>query len=102
MRLSELLRESRANVWRMPPASKGRRHRETSQEEIFVSLAGTATLRLGDPPDTVQLPRGAIAIVTPHTPVQLVNGGDTEATILIVGAPPTTGDAEYLPDDPAA
>lgn len=50
MRLSDCLRESRANLWRMPPSSKGRRHRETMQEEIFVSIAGTATLQLGDPP----------------------------------------------------
>ena len=49
MRLSELLAQSRANIWKMPPSSRGRRHLEMSQEEI-----------------------------------------------LIVGAPPTVGDAEYL------
>ena len=58
MRLSDCLRESRANLWRMPPSSKGRRHRETMQEEIFVSIAGTATLQLGNPPSAVELPEG--------------------------------------------
>jgi hemoglobin len=97
MRLSALLEQSRANIWRMPPASRGRRHRETVQEEIFVSLEGTATLLLGEPPTAVELPRGAIAIVRPGTPVQLANLGTSDATTLIVGAPPTVGDAEYLP-----
>jgi quercetin dioxygenase-like cupin family protein len=82
----------------MPPSSKGRRHRETTQEEIFVSIAGTATLQLGDPPSAVELPKGAIAIVKPRTPVQLVNDSDREAIVLIVGAPPTIDDAEYFPD----
>jgi uncharacterized cupin superfamily protein len=98
MRLSEFLEQSRANIWRMPPSSRGRRHRETTQEEIFVSLEGTATLVLGEPSVAVDLPRGALALVKPKTPVQLVNSGDEEAVVLIVGAPATISDAEYLPD----
>jgi quercetin dioxygenase-like cupin family protein len=96
MRLSEYLCESRANLWRMPPSSEGRRHRESSQEEIFVAIEGAATLRLGEPPTSVELPPGAIAIVEPGTPLQLANGGDTDCIVLVVGAPPTVGDAEYL------
>jgi len=68
------------------------------QEEIFVGLDGTATLLLGEPPRPVEVPRCAIAIVRAGTPVQLANLGASDATVLIVGAPPTTGDAEYLPD----
>lgn len=98
MRLSELLEQSRANIWRMPPSSTGRRHRESVQEEIFVCLDGTPTLLLGEPATSVELPRAAIAIVRPGTPVQLVNASDADAIVLIVGAPPTIGDAEYLPD----
>jgi mannose-6-phosphate isomerase-like protein (cupin superfamily) len=98
MRLSGLLGHSRANIWRMPPSSKGRRHRESVQEEIFVALSGTTTLLLGDPTTPVELMRGAIAIVRPRTPVQLANLGDADAVVLIVGAPPTVGDAEYLLD----
>ena len=98
MRLSPLLRECRANVWRMPPSTQGRRHRETTQEEIFVCLEGAAMLLLGDPPEAVELAEGTIAIVGTSTPVQMANRGAVDAVVLIVGAPATTGDAEYLPD----
>jgi hypothetical protein len=98
MRLSEFLDQSRANIWRMPASSQGRRHRETTQEEIFVSLKGTAILLLGEPAVAVELPRGSLALVKPQTPVQLANGGEEDAIVLIVGAPATIGDAEYLPD----
>jgi succinate dehydrogenase/fumarate reductase flavoprotein subunit len=60
--------------------------------------SGTATVFLGEPAVAVELPTGAIALVKPHTPVQLANHGDADAIVLIVGAPPTVGDAEYLPD----
>jgi uncharacterized cupin superfamily protein len=96
MRLSELLGQSRANIWKMPPGSRGRRHRERTQEEIFVSLEGTATLLLGEPGVAVELTRGSIALLKPGTPVQLANDGAGDAVVLIVGAPPTVGDAEYL------
>ena len=96
MRLSELLDHTRANIWKMPPASRGRRHRETTQEEIFVALEGTATLLLGEPAAPVELTPGSVALVKPGTPVQLANDGTEDAVVLIVGAPPTVGDAEYL------
>jgi quercetin dioxygenase-like cupin family protein len=96
MRLSELLDQSRANIWKMPPSTRGRRHREKTQEEIFVSLQGAATLLLGEPPISVELTPGSIALVKPGTPVQLANDGGEDAVVLIVGAPPTVGDAEYL------
>ena len=98
MRLSELLDQSRANIWRMPPSSRGRRHREQTQEEIFVVLEGTATILVGEPAVAAELPQGSIAIVKPRTPVQLANNGGSAATVLIVGAPATVGDAEYLLD----
>ena len=96
VRLSELLDQSRANIWRMPPSSRGRRHRERTQEEIFVALQGTATLLLGEPAVAVELTTGSIALVKPGTPIQLANDGAEDAVVLIVGAPPTIGDAEYL------
>jgi quercetin dioxygenase-like cupin family protein len=88
----------RANVWRMPPGARGRRHRELVQEELFVALEGTVTLLLGDPAETVELPPGSLAVVEPETALQLANEGDEEAVVLIVGAPPVEGQAEYLPD----
>jgi quercetin dioxygenase-like cupin family protein len=98
VRLSDDLTEMRANVWRLPPGSRGRRHAERVQEEMFVVLEGTATLALGDPAEMTELSRGSIAVVEPGTAIQVLNGSDEEAVILIVGAPPVAGEAAYLPD----
>jgi mannose-6-phosphate isomerase-like protein (cupin superfamily) len=97
-RLSPPLTTTRANAWLMPPGSRGRRHRETDQEELFVALEGTATLLLGEPLEKVEIPSGSVVVVPVGTPVQLVNEGDEDALVLIVGAPPTPSPAEYLPD----
>ena len=98
MRLSELLQSTRANAWRLPAGTNVRRHLEKVQEEIFVVLEGTATIRLGEPAEAIELPRGSIAIVQPGTPIQLRNDGDAEIVVLVVGAPPVEGQAEYLPE----
>lgn len=98
LRLSDAMTQMRANVWRLPPGSKGRRHAERVQEELFVVLDGTATLALGDPAERVDLPTGSVAVVEPGTALQVRNESEAEATILIVGAPPVTGEADYLPD----
>jgi mannose-6-phosphate isomerase-like protein (cupin superfamily) len=97
-RLSDAMTQMRANVWRLPPGSRGRRHAERIQEELFVVLEGTAVLALGDPADHVELPTGSVAVVEPGTALQVRNESESEATILIVGAPPVTGEADYLPD----
>jgi mannose-6-phosphate isomerase-like protein (cupin superfamily) len=98
VRLSDAMTQMRANVWRLPPGTRGRRHAERVQEEIFVVLGGTATLALGDPPERVDLPTGSVAVVEPGTALQVRNEGEAETTVLIVGAPPETGEADYLPD----
>jgi quercetin dioxygenase-like cupin family protein len=98
LRLSDALESARANVWLMPSGSRGRRHRELAQEELFVVLEGTATLLLGESGEPVELPQGSIAVVEPHTPLQLVNDGNENAVVLIVGAPAVQGQVEYLPD----
>jgi uncharacterized cupin superfamily protein len=96
--LSEALQNMRANIWRLPPGVRGARHLERVQEEMFVVLEGTATLLLGDPPERVELPQGSVAVVNTETALQLRNESDAEVTVLIVGAPPEQGKAEYLPD----
>lgn len=98
MRLSDSLKNTRANVWRMPAGSRGRRHLEKVQEELFVVLGGIPTLRLGEPAESIVLPAGSVAIVEPGTALQLLNDGDEDAVVLIVGAPPVEGQAEYLPE----
>ena len=99
-RLSPALATTRANIWLMPPGSRGRRHRETDQEELFVALEGTAMLLLGEPPEKVEAPAGSVVVVPVGTPVQLVNEGREDSLVLIVGAPPTDRPGEYLPDVP--
>jgi quercetin dioxygenase-like cupin family protein len=98
LRLSDSLRQTRANIWRYPPGARGRRHAEHVQEEIFVVLEGTATLYLGDPAEAVELERGSVAVVEPGTALQVANLGDEDMTVFIVGAPPEQGGADYLPD----
>lgn len=98
LRLSEAMTQMRANAWRLPPGSNGRRHVERVQEELFVVLEGAATLALGDPAERVELPTGSAALVEPGTAIQVRNESDAEVTILIVGAPPVEGKADYLPD----
>src|SRR5436309_5823235 len=39
VRLSDQLEHMRANIWRLPPGTSGRRHAERVQEEIFVVLS---------------------------------------------------------------
>jgi len=96
--LSEALHTMRANIWRLPPGSRGGRHVEHVQEEMFVVLEGTATLLLGDPPERVELPCGTVAVVETGTAQQLHNESQAETVVLIVGAPPEQGQAEHLPD----
>ncbi len=98
VRLSDSLTSIRANIWRLPAGARGRRHREPVQEEIFVALAGTATLRLGEAGEAIALPAGSVAVVQAQTPLQLTNDGPDDAIVLAVGAPPVVGEAEYLPD----
>jgi uncharacterized cupin superfamily protein len=98
VRLSEAMSEMRANLWRLPPGSRGRRHAERVQEEVFVVLDGTATLALGDPAERVELASGSIAVVEPGTAIQVLNDGAVDARVLIVGAPPVGGEADYLAD----
>ena len=98
VRLSDAMTQMRANVWRLPPGSRGRRHAERVQEEVFVVLDGTATLALGEPAERVELPTGSVVVVEPGTALQVRNESDAETTVLIVGAPPETGEADYLPD----
>ena len=96
--LSEALRSMRANIWRLPPGVRGNRHIEHVQDEMFVVLDGTATLMLGDPPERVELSRGSVAAVESETALQLRNESAEEITVLIVGAPPVQGKADYMPD----
>lgn len=93
------LKESRARLWRYPPGTRGRRHADEIQEEVFVVLSGTLTMLLGEPPEKFELPPESVVAVEPKTPLQLRNDTDTEVVVFIYGAPPVQGGAEFF-DDP--
>jgi len=96
--LSELagFAHTRANVWRYEPGAKGRRHRHPLQEETFVVLAGTLSMYLGEPPERVDVPAGALVHVEPGTPLQTVNHGDQDLVVYAYGTPPEREQAEIL------
>jgi mannose-6-phosphate isomerase-like protein (cupin superfamily) len=92
------LQQSRARVWRYPPGSRGRRHADKVQEEVFVVLEGTLTMLLGEPPERVELTPQSVVAVEPGTPLQLRNDGDEEVVVFIYGAPPEQAGADFLED----
>jgi mannose-6-phosphate isomerase-like protein (cupin superfamily) len=92
------LTQSRGRIWRYPPHTRGRRHAEGAQEEVFVVLEGTLTMLLGDPPERVDLEPHSVVTVAPGTGLQMRNESDADVVVFAYGAPPVTGQAEYLDD----
>ncbi len=92
------LTESRARMWRYPPHSRGRRHLDPDQEEVFVPLRGTLTLLLEDPPQRVDVEPGGVVAVHAGTPLQARNETDEEILFYVYGAPPVSGNTEFLDD----
>ena len=99
-RLSDSMTRSRANLWRYPPGTRGRRHADNVQEEVFVVLDGTLTVDLGGPPERHEVPRGDVLVVQPGTILQLRNDADEELVLFIYGAPPEQGGAEFFDSVP--
>jgi mannose-6-phosphate isomerase-like protein (cupin superfamily) len=94
------LKQSRARLWRYPPHSTGRRHRDHAQEEVFVVLSGTLTMLLGDDPERVDLGPGSVVAVEPMTALQMRNETDDECVIFVYGSPPLQEGADFLDDVP--
>ena len=92
------LKHSRARIWRYPPGSRGRRHADRVQEEVFVVLAGTLTMLLGDPWERVDVQAGGLVAVEPGTPLQVRNEGPEELVLYIYGAPAEQGGADFFDD----
>ena len=93
--LSDSLTQSRANLWRYPPGTRGKRHADKVQEEVFVVLDGTLTVDLGEPPERHEVPCGGVLVVQPGTILQLRNAGDEELVLFIYGAPPVREGADF-------
>jgi mannose-6-phosphate isomerase-like protein (cupin superfamily) len=95
---SARLTQSRGRIWRYPPHTRGRRHADRAQEEVFVVLSGTLTMLLGDPPERFDLPPQSIVAVEPMTPLQARNESEEELVLYIYGAPPEQAGAEHFED----
>jgi mannose-6-phosphate isomerase-like protein (cupin superfamily) len=92
------LKQSRGRVWRYPAGTRGRRHADKVQEEVFVVLSGTLTMLLGDPPERVDVGPESVVAVEPGTPLQVRNEGGEELVLYIYGAPPEQGGADFFDD----
>jgi quercetin dioxygenase-like cupin family protein len=92
------LTESRARMWRYPSHTRGRRHIDPVQEEIFVPLRGTLTLLLDEPPQRVDIEPGGVVAVHAGTAMQARNESDEEILFFAYGAPPEHGNAQFLED----
>ena len=92
------LQHSRARLWRYPPGTRGRRHADKVQEEVFVVLSGTLTMLLGDPPERIDVGPESVVAVQPGTPLQVRNEGGEELVLYIYGAPPEQGGADFFDD----
>lgn len=92
------LEESRARMWRYPAHTRGRRHLDPDQEEVFVPLRGTLTMLLGEPPERVDVDPGGLVAVHAGTPLQARNETDEEILFFVYGAPTAHGNAEFLAD----
>jgi mannose-6-phosphate isomerase-like protein (cupin superfamily) len=92
------LQHSRGRVWRYPPGTRGRRHADHAQEEVFVVISGTLTMLLGDPPERVDVGPQSVVAVEPMTPLQVWNETDEELVLYIYGAPPEQAGADFFDD----
>jgi mannose-6-phosphate isomerase-like protein (cupin superfamily) len=90
--------ESRARLWRYPASTRGRRHLDPEQEEVFVPLRGTLTMLLGEPWERVEVEPGGVVVVHPGTPLQMRNETGEEILVFVYGAPTRHGNAEFLAD----
>jgi quercetin dioxygenase-like cupin family protein len=92
------LKSSRARLWRYPPGTRGRRHADKVQEEVFVVVSGTLTMQLGDPPERVDVGAPGLIAVEPGTPLLVRNESDEDLVLYIYGAPAEQGGADFLED----
>jgi mannose-6-phosphate isomerase-like protein (cupin superfamily) len=85
------------SVWllRLPPGTEGTAHR-VDREEIFIALAGDATVTIGEEAHT--LSAGAAIIVPPHTDFSVANpGADPFEAVCVL---PIGGRAAYPGGEP--
>ena len=88
-------RGMKVNVRRLRSGDVVPYHTEGTQEELFVPLDGTGTVRVDG--ESHDVPRGSVTRVAPERPRSAVNPGETDGDWLMVGAPPTGAADEWDP-----
>lgn len=77
---------------RLAPGAKGVAHRHKRQEEIYVLVSGSASMKVGD--DELELRPFDAVRVPPHV-MRGIKGGPDGAEVIAIGAPNTgPGDGE--------
>jgi uncharacterized cupin superfamily protein len=98
-----------ARLWRLAPGQASTRHRHRVTEELYVVLEGTGRLTVGD--ETLTLPQGSAALVSPEVVRQPFNDTGADQLWLVIGAPTEPADttrmtpeelASLYPDGPRA
>jgi mannose-6-phosphate isomerase-like protein (cupin superfamily) len=92
------LTQSFGRVWRYPPGTRGKRHADKVQEEVFVVISGQLTMLLGEPPERVDVGPLSVVSVEPGTPLQVRNEGEDELVLYIYGAPQQREGADFFED----
>jgi quercetin dioxygenase-like cupin family protein len=83
------------NARRLRPGQRVPYHTEGDQEELFVPVRGPATMEIDG--ERIETPVGTVTRVAPPVPRSAVNGGERDATWVMIGAPPTGGPDEWDP-----
>ena len=73
-----------ANAWVLAPGVESRPHSHEEQDELYFVHRGVAEFRL--PNETRRLEPGGLCHVESTTPRQIVNVGDDDLVLLVVGA----------------
>ena len=75
-----------ARMWLLRPGQASTKHRHAEQTELYVVLAGTGRMRIGD--DVHSLEPHSSALVEPDEVRQIFNDTGADALWLVVGTPP--------------
>ncbi len=75
-----------ARLWLLRPGQASTKHRHSVQTELYVVLAGTGRLRIGEKSHALA-PHSSV-LVEPETVRQVFNDTSEDALWLVVGAPP--------------
>lgn len=85
----------KVNFWRLEPGENISYHQEGTQEELYIPLDGSGTMRIDG--SEYRLEPGSVARISPEISRSPVNDDDETRLWLMIGAPPTGGPYEWDP-----